>query len=135
MFKSKRRSYIVIILIGVLLGFVLPNIFNEMGINANDKIIWLLIVINFVGAYVLGWYIKKTFAPFFTLLIFPALFTITNLVFHTNNRQYAYYLALTYFVISLIAHFHSWAIIENEDDNDENVVTDFVDGGFGSNKE
>lgn len=131
MFASKRRSYIIIVIVGLLLGAVLPNIFNAMGISANSKVIWLLTVINFIGAFVLGWYSKKTYTPWWTVFIFPAIFAVDTFLLRTNEHQYAYYLALTYLFISIIARFHSFAVIDDEVE----LVADVVDGGFKSNKE
>lgn len=132
MFASKRRSYIIIGVVAILFGIVFPNMCNALGVSANNKIIWLLIIANFIVAFGLGWYIKRTYTPWWTVLVFPVIFALNTLLLRTNNHQYAYYLALTYLFLSVISRFHSWAIV---DDEENDMVANVVDGGFQSNKE
>ncbi|MCM0599028.1 CrcB family protein [Periweissella fabalis] len=128
MFASKRWSYVVIVIVGLVLGAVLPNVFNVAGISANSKIIWLLITINFIGAFGIGWYIKRTYTPWWTLLIFPGVFALDTFLLKTNEHQYAYFLALTYLALSVVAHFNSWAV--NVEDEGEEHYKNIVDSGF-----
>lgn len=128
MFASKRWSYVVIVIISLILGAGLPNLFNTLGISANTKVIWLLFVINFIGAFGLGWYMKRIFAPRWLVIIFPVIFAIDTFLLRTNEHQYAYYLALTYLLVSVIARFNTWAVDEEE------MVANVVDGGFKSDK-
>lgn len=129
MFVSKRWSYSGIVIISLILGAGLPNIFNAMNISATNKVIWLFFVINFIGAFVLGWFMKLIFAPRWMVLIFPIIFALNTFLLRTNNHEYAYYLASTYLLVSVIARFNTWVVADKKE------FVNTIDGDFKIDKE
>lgn len=128
--KLIKRLRLDFLAVAVIFGIIIPKVCNVAGMTAATKQIWILIVLNFIVAIIIGYWAKFVHAPWLVITFMPILFALSNLLFQINNHQYAYYMALTYLALSAFGRFSGTRIeVDTEDDN----VPDLVEDGFKSN--
>ncbi|QBO37302.1 hypothetical protein EQG49_12940 [Periweissella cryptocerci] len=128
--KLIKRLRLEFIVVAIIFGAIIPKVCNVAGMSAATKQIWILVVLNFIVATVIGFWAKKVHAPWLVITFMPILFALSNFIFHINNHQYAYYLALTYLALSAFGRFSGTRV---EVDTDDDNIPDLVEGGFKSN--
>lgn len=129
--RLAKRDDIKFVTVTFLFGIVIPNLVNMLDVQVAHKEIWLLTVINFIFAILSGWYLKHNYLAWWLIPAFPIFFVLGNLIWHTNNHQYAYYFALCYLFLTILGRFGSWV---NDDDTSDDIP-ELIDGGFRTNND
>lgn len=129
--KLFKRYNIKFLAITFLFAIVLPNLANGLNVATAQKEIWLLTVINFIFAFLSGRYLKRNYLSWWLVWVFPVFFTLGNLIWQTNNHQYAYYFALCYLILTILGRFSG---LVNDDDSGD-TIPELVDGGFRTHNE
>ncbi|KRO28144.1 hypothetical protein [Lactiplantibacillus fabifermentans] len=88
-------------LVAIVVGVVLPRLLKLMSVSRFHQIVWLLFIIDFIVAAIIGWLIRRSGHTGWFVWLMPAFCFVGLYLFFPT---YVYYLALVDLGLSYLAY-------------------------------
>ncbi|KRL61450.1 hypothetical protein [Latilactobacillus fuchuensis] len=94
-----QQVWVRYFLVALVLAVLLPLIFGWLGISKTWRVGLLFMLINGCAAFMIGYRIQKTRAPWYHILYLPVLFALMVVV---RYADYNYWFVPIYFLLSYL---------------------------------
>lgn len=94
-----QQLWVRYFLVALVLAVLLPLIFGWLGISKTWRVGLLFMLINGCAAFMIGYRIQKTRAPWYHILYLPVLFALMVVV---RYADYNYWFVPIYFLLSYL---------------------------------
>ncbi|MCP8857582.1 hypothetical protein [Latilactobacillus fuchuensis] len=94
-----QQAWVRYFLVALVLAVLLPLIFGWLGISKTWRVGLLFMLINGCAAFMIGYRIQKTRAPWYHILYLPVLFALMVVV---RYADYNYWFVPIYFLLSYL---------------------------------